>query len=219
MAVSRPPRRQAVHGHYTEKYCSTHATEAEEKEGKKNKYEWDPNSANIPFTSEGGASYLKGAGEIKCEHDTDSGTFEGATRDKDVFRFTDCEVFPFGELSKSYGAEAGEIVTYELCSLLIDHGEKGLSGKEPAAGEVWMQETNTGDHMILCLAPGPSLASFECQGIPFVVTAHSAAWSRSVHRGEAEGGQDTQGRQAGRTDDQGRIHRKGWRTGPGEPPS
>ena len=159
-------------GHYTEKYCSTHATEAEEEEGKKNKFEWDPNSANIPFTSEGGVSRLKSAaGEIiKCEHDTDSGTFEGATKDKDVFRFTDCEVFPFGELCKSYGAKAGEIVTYELSSLLIDHGEKGLSGKEPAAGEVWMQETNTGDHTDPVFGSGPWLASFECQGVPFAVS-------------------------------------------------
>ena len=169
--MSRPPRTAGCTRVTTPKSTARRTPpKPKKKEGKKNKYEWDPNSANIPFTSEGGASYLKGAGEIKCEHDTDSGTFEGATRDKDVFRFTDCEVFPFGELCKSYGAEAGEIVTYELSSLLIDHGEKGLSGKGPAAGEVWMQETNAGDHTDPVFGSGPWLASFECQGIPFVVS-------------------------------------------------
>ncbi len=152
-------------GNYTDKLCSTKAAE------KNGKYEWVPNAANIPFKSEGGPSHLKGAaGEIACERGTDSGTFEGATKDTDVFVFLGCKLKPFELVCKSYGAKEGEIVTNELASLLIDNGEKGLSGKEPAAGEVWMQETAKGVHTDPVFGPGPFLADFECGGIPFAVT-------------------------------------------------
>ncbi len=53
---------------------------------------------------------------------------------------------------------------------MIDNGEKGLSGKEPAAGEVWEQETAAGLHTDPVFGPGPFLADFECGGIPFAVT-------------------------------------------------
>jgi hypothetical protein len=152
-------------GNYTDKLCSTKSAT---KEGK---YEWVPNAANIPFTSEGGASHLKGAaGEIACEHGTDSGTLEGATKDTDVFKFFGCKLKPFELVCKSYGAAEGEIVTNTLASLMIDNGEKGLSGKEPAAGEVWMQETAAGTHTDPVFGPGNWLADFECGGIPFAVT-------------------------------------------------
>jgi hypothetical protein len=153
-------------GNYTDKLCSTKSAT---KEGK---YEWVPNAANIPFTSEGGASHLKGAaGEIACEHGTDSGTFEGATKDTDTFTFEGCKLKPFELACKSYNtATAGQIVTNALSSELLDHGQKGLSGKEPAAGEVWMQETNKGTTTDPVFGPGPFLADFECGGIPFAVT-------------------------------------------------
>ena len=153
-------------GNYTDKLCSTKAAE------KNGKYEWVPNAANIPFTSEGPASHLKGAaGEIACEHGTDSGTFEGATKDTDTFTFDGCKLKPFELACKSYNtAEAGQIVTNALASELIDNGQKGLSGKEPAAGEVWMQETNKGTTTDPVFGPGPFLADFECGGIPFAVT-------------------------------------------------
>ena len=160
-------------GKYVDKYCKTHATEAEEKEGKKNKYEWAPNSGNIPFTSEGGATHLKGAaGEIACEHATDSGTYEGATKNTDTFTFTSCKLKPFELACKSYGAGAGagEITTNALASAFIDHGEKGLSGKEPVAGEVWEQETAAGTTTDPVFGPGAWLVSFECGGVPFAVS-------------------------------------------------
>ena len=58
-------------------------------------------------------------------------------KDKDTFTFMGCKLKPFELVCTSYGAKEGEIVTNELASQLIDHGEKGLSGKEPAEGEVW----------------------------------------------------------------------------------
>jgi len=152
-------------GGYTDKLCSTKSAT---KEGK---YEWVPNAANIPFTSEGGASHLKGeAGEIACTHGTDSGTFEGATKDTDTFTFDGCKLKPFELACKSYGAaNEGEIVTNTLASALIDNGEKGASGKEPAAGEVWQSETAKETHTDPVFGPGKWLADFECGGVPFAV--------------------------------------------------
>lgn len=161
-------------GKYTDKYCKTLATEAEKAEGKKNKYEWVASTVAIPFTSEGGPSHLKGAaGEITCESGSDSGTYEvGGVNNKDTFKFFGCKLLPFGLVCKSYqvGTLAGEITTNELASKFIDHGEKGLSGKEPAAGEVWEQETNAGTTTDPVFGPGPFLADFECGGVPFSVT-------------------------------------------------
>ncbi len=158
-------------GHYTDKLCGVHATGAQETEGKANKYEWVANAGNIPFTSEGGPTHLKGAaGEISCERATDSGTLEGAKADKDVFVFIGCKLKPFELVCKSYGAKEGEIVTNSLASTLIDNGEKGLSGKEPAKGEVWQQETAAGTTTDPVFGPGPWLVNFECGGIPFAVS-------------------------------------------------
>jgi hypothetical protein len=153
-------------GNYTDKLCSTKAAE------KNGKYEWAPNAANIPFTSEGGASHLKGAaGEIARTHGTDKGTFEGATKDTDTFTFEGCKLKPFELSCKSYSStKEGEIITNTLTSGLIDHGEKGASGKEPAAGEVWMSETAAGTTTDPVFGPGPYLADFECGGVPFAVT-------------------------------------------------
>jgi hypothetical protein len=158
-------------GKFTDKLCKVGATKAQEEAGKENKYEFIDNAGNIPFTSEGGPSHLKGAaGEIACERGTDSGTFEGAKKDTDVFVFIGCKLKPFELVCKSYGAKEGEIITNTLASTLIDNGEKGLSGKEPVAGEVWEQETNAGINTDPVFGPGPWLASFECGGIPFAVS-------------------------------------------------
>ncbi len=153
-------------GNYTDKLCSTKAAE------KNGKYEWEASKAAIPYTGEGGPSHLKGAaGEIACERGTGTGTIEvGGVNGKGTDVFIGCKLKPFELVCKSYGAKEGEIVTYELATAFIDHGEKGLSGKEPAVGEVWEQNTNDGTHTDPVFGPGPFLASFECGGIPFAVT-------------------------------------------------
>jgi len=152
-------------GNYTDKLCSTKSAT---KEGK---YEWVPNAATIPLSGESGPTHLKGeAGEIACTHATGTGTIEGATKGTATDTFFGCKLKPFELACKSYGAAEGEIVTYELATVMIDHGEKGLSGKEPAEGEVWQQNTNKGTHTDPVFGPGPWLASFECGGIPFAVT-------------------------------------------------
>ncbi len=165
---------KAYKGHYLEKYCKMHASPEEVAiGGKQNKYEWQASAVAIPFASEGGASHWKGAaGEFACERVADKGEYlPGGVKDTDRLTFTGCIVKPFEELCTSYGAaNAGEIVTNELASTFIDHGEKGLSGKEPAAGEVWEQETAAGTSTDPVFGVGPWIASFECFGIPFALS-------------------------------------------------
>jgi len=153
-------------GHYSDKLCSTKVATG-------GKYEWEAyKGAPIPFTSEGGVSHLKGGpGEITCKHGTDSGVFLNATQSEDTFKFFECELAPFGLKCKSYGAAEGEIVTYVDSNVWLDHGEKGLSGGEPAAGEVWQEVFAKGENTSAGpFGKGPWLATFECGGIPFAVT-------------------------------------------------
>jgi len=159
-------------GKYENKECTKTASEA-----KKGKYEWEALPANQKFTSEGGVSHLIGAaGEIECKHGTDEGEFlKGGKLDTDTFKFVECELLPF-KFTCQNTATKGEIVTHVLESTFIDQGEKGLSGKEPKAGEVWEQFTNK-----------TTLAEFECEGIPFAVTGSVSGAVSNVNKALKEG--------------------------------
>ncbi len=143
-------------GKYEDKVCSKTATEA-----KKGKYEWVP-AAGLKYTSEEGVSHLKGgAGAITCQHSSDEGEFLNATENTDTFKYFECTLEPYG-FSCQNTANPGEIVTDVLTSHLLDHGEKGVGGKEPAEGEAWIEYRRVVLHGILY--------EFECLGIPFKVS-------------------------------------------------
>lgn len=153
-------------GKYSDKLCGTPESKGE------GKYEWEATKVAIPFTSEGGATSLNSAaGEIACEHMTDKGEYlPGGVKGTNTLTFEGCQIKPFPPVCTSYGAAYGEIVTYELATKLVDHGEKGLSGEEPAAGEVWEQAEPKGTHNDPVFGEGQWLASFECDGIPFAIS-------------------------------------------------
>ena len=173
-------------GKYIGKYCEPKeaATAKEIEEGKKNKYEWEPLAKPVKIISEGGETKLKGvAGEIACKHGTDSGELLNATENVDTFTFYECSLKPFElpcknaeveiEVGKGKTAKkekVGVIVTYPLKSKLIDHGEKGPSGKEPAEGEVWNSMQWNGTLHPSAFGEGPWLAAFECGPVPFAVS-------------------------------------------------
>jgi hypothetical protein len=166
-------------GNYEGKYCEKKAAEP----GKGNS-EWVPNAAAIKTLSEGGASALKGgAGEIACKKGSNVDEITGATTNKELFTFHECTLKPFElpcknaeiEIEEGKGKNAkkvkvGVINTYPLKSHLIDHGEKGPSGKEPASGEVWNVIEAEGMMNAGFTGPGPYLAAFECGPVPFEVT-------------------------------------------------
>jgi hypothetical protein len=73
----------------------------------------------------------------------------------DRITFTDCDVGAF-EKCRSAGEPDGTIRTNLLDAALIEHGETGLGGKEPAEGaETWDEFVSAEDE--------PYIAEYECQ--------------------------------------------------------
>jgi hypothetical protein len=109
------------------------------------------------------ATLTSAGGTITCTASTDKGRITGTKTDTDKVTFTGCTT-KVGEETvacQNIGTETkpapeGVINTYLLDSKLIDHGEKGLSGKEPASGEVW-NEFVSSEHE-------PYQAEYECGG-------------------------------------------------------
>lgn len=155
-------------GKYTNKTCT-----AEAPGGKGGKYEFEE-AKNVKYTSAGGKTSLKGsAGEITCESNTDEGEWQNGKDNTDTFKFKGCVLSVTGGKCKSATGAEGEIITNLLDSKLIDHGETGLSGKEPAEGEAWVEFSASG-LFPSAFGEGPFLATFECSGIPFAVTGAAA---------------------------------------------
>jgi hypothetical protein len=167
-------------GKYTDKNCNTLASEAEIAEGKKNKYEFTayPGAAGTKwgYTSKTKTATLKSAaGEITCKASTDKGSITGAKTDVDQVTFTTCVLSVTGGKCTSAGEAAGTIKTGELKTLLIDHGETGPSGKEPAEGEAWTAFEGPG-------GPETPSAEFVCEpGIPFTTVGSTSGVDTPVN--------------------------------------
>jgi hypothetical protein len=151
---------------YTGKYEDKNCTK-EEAAKTGGKYEWvpypGPAGTKWGYTSKSKTAILEGsAGDITCKASTDTGEVTGVKSDVDTTSFTDC-ILSITKESCQNGATKGTITTTHNVTTLIDHGEKGDSGLEPALGEVWTQFTGEGT-----TGQGGTLAEWECSGIPFV---------------------------------------------------
>jgi hypothetical protein len=144
-------------GNYTDKYCTMKSAT---KEGK---YEWEPDTKEIPQTGEGGESKLtSAAGAITCKKGKSTGKFINASESRLRITFEECTSEPAkGVVVPCQNtATKGEIVTNELHSKMVDFpemvttlneaGEASLVG--PKEKEVWSDVFTEG---------GPS-AEFEC---------------------------------------------------------
>jgi len=129
--------------------------------------------AGPKFTASTGEAVLTtpdlGSGAVKCKASTTAGELTGAQTDQERVTFTGCEFEGLpcesaGENSTPSG-KSGVIITNLLDSKLIDHGEKGLSGGEPATGEVW-DELISSEHT-------PYQAEFNCAGVVFLRSSGS----------------------------------------------
>ncbi len=156
--VKAPKEGRKYTGRYTDKDCTAPATEAETEAGKKNKYEWAPGSGPMPgYSSKSKTVVLEGgAGDFTCKSSTDVGRITGARTGEDQLTFNDCVP------SVGTCAEA-TIETKVLETVLVDHGELGLSGGEPAAGEAWIEYVSKS-------GPSGVIAEFTCNGIVFELT-------------------------------------------------
>ena len=153
-------------GNYSDKNCQI-------KVGGTGGWEWYPaGSPQVPtpiaYTDSTKTAELVGAaGVIKCKKSTSSGAITGPKSDIDVVRFTGCEFIGAvkGECH-SAGEPAGNITTNVLNTKLIDHGEKGFSGGEPAEGEVWTEFYGPG-------GPETVQAEYECAKLLVIRTEGS----------------------------------------------
>ena len=156
-------------GKYLDKNCTEEASEAQQKEGKKNKYEFEPGTTGnhglpIPYTGKGKTKRLYGeAGSIVCPKTTLVGEFTGPKAGADAVTVTGCTLSVTNGACTTEG-EAPGTIEIDQETQLIDHGEKGPSGLEPKAGEVWDAfAPRVGSPFY------PNQTEFSCSGIPFSV--------------------------------------------------
>ncbi len=163
-------------GRYTDMGCTTPATQAEREAGKSNKYEWEPGPGAKPgYTSKSRTVTLADeAGVITCTSGSDVGRITGPKTGEDQLKLTDCT-------ASVGGCFEGPIETNVLETVLIDHGETGLSGREPAEGEAWIEYVSKS-------GPAGVLAEFSCKGIPFTLTGSlSGVLSGNVNQASSKG--------------------------------
>ncbi len=95
-----------------------------------------------------------------CKEGTATGTVTGPKTSQAVDTFTSCEAG--GKQCHTLNtATPGEIRTFTLEGTLIEHGEKGLSGKEPEPGEVWDEFANQHG------AEAPLVDTYLCEGFGY----------------------------------------------------
>ncbi len=178
-------------GRYAENNCQT------ESGGAEGKYEWIPYPGPIGtkwgYTAKARTVTLKGSGgSVVCSSWTAQGMIESINTAEERVVMSHCKLSVTSETCQS-GPTAGEVLTNELHVNLIESGERGLSGKEPASGEVWSQ-------LVGSEGPSSSQVEFECAGIPFstfgsvsgVASGNVGVMSKRgrVNYSEADGEQD-----------------------------
>lgn len=97
------------------------------------------------FTSTTGHAVLESAaGDITCLKSKGTGEITGLTTDTEVITFESCELsLGYKCTSTIPGTKEADIISYSDTTL-IDNGETGPSGDEPASGEVWDSFAPTG---------------------------------------------------------------------------
>jgi hypothetical protein len=144
-------------GNYTDANCTVVNAKHE------GEYEWAPTpvGSHIKTTDTSTTATLKSAlGSVVCKKSKSTGEITGPKTDTEIVTFETCETSKKKCTSVQAGEKVGNITTYLLDTSLIDHGEKGLSGKEPVEGEVWTQFVSS-EHE-------PYQAQFTCVGVPGV---------------------------------------------------
>lgn len=168
-------------GKYSDKNCQELAPEpGKYYSGPEGKYEWYPypGPAGTPeatwdYTSKGTTATLEtpGVGNVTCAKNKDEGKWLGVKSDVDVVTFEDCtnNVFNTPCLNEGTPGKKGGTIKVADYTTLIDHGEKGPSGGEPAPGEVWTAFSAIGgiDPEVEAELGQPLTAAFECEtGLP-----------------------------------------------------
>jgi hypothetical protein len=137
-------------GEYANGTCTTKSLKAH-----KGKFEKKP---GIKVEATTGKATLEtpafGKNNVECSSSKTVGEITGPKSNTETVTFSGCKFE--GLPCSTVGDASEELTTQKLASELIDHGEKGDSGLEPALGEVWNQLTP---------ATPPYFIEFTCGGV------------------------------------------------------
>jgi hypothetical protein len=125
------------HGRYTDKTCGVLSPTST------GRYERGSPTFPVTFTSKTATvDWRSAAGAMDCKASTGTGEILGSKANLEETTFTQCELSILAACTNlSIYEETGKYSPSEITVLssseLVDHGEKGPSGLEPAEGEVW----------------------------------------------------------------------------------
>jgi hypothetical protein len=148
-----------ANGEYTSTSCTKKSAQAEN-----GSYEWEGISPAGFTIAIGKATFSNEDGTATCKEGSETGKFTGPKTGEATVSFYHCTAEYESEHlpCTSHNAEySEEIETFAFETTLIEHGEKGLHGLEPEAGEVWVQAANQHG------AEAPWTDKFFCTGLGY----------------------------------------------------
>lgn len=164
-------------GQYLDKGCTKKATIQETQAGgTDNKWDWESGPGPSPVLSAKGkvvTLQMGGeAGSITCERHTSTGQLSSSKEASMQITFSGCTWSATGETCESSGQVAGSLV-WPVFDRLVDHGEHGHGGGEPAEGEVWSELTVFPNAEFTCGAAKTSFVVFD--GVAGVTSGKSVS--------------------------------------------
>ncbi len=152
-------------GQYLDKGCTKKATIQETQVGgSANKWNWEPGPGpSLGLSAKGKAVTLQLSGEggsITCEKHTSTGQLSSSKEASMQITFIGCTWSVTGESCESTGQIPGWVV-WPVFDRLVDHGERGHGGGEPAEGEVWSEFTVFPNAEFTCGAAKTSFVVFD----------------------------------------------------------
>lgn len=147
-------------GEYTNSTCTTKASKKGKGKFEREKcYGGGSGCAEYKITS--GEVVLEGVtsrSPIKCTSSKGEGIITSAKEGHQTLVLEGCSAAGGHVICTSEGASSGVIKTETLDAKLIDHGETGKGGLEPASGEIWNEYSGASEEVI---------AKFDCVGIGY----------------------------------------------------
>jgi hypothetical protein len=143
-------------GKYENKTCTTTASGP-----KKAKYEWEPATKPLQLVTHGGELVFelssKAQHKLTCASSRSSGEWvSGKEAEGPNLELESCSLAHTSE-GCATGAKEGNLESGPWKAKLIDHGEVGLGGGEPAEGEAWIETYTEAGTPLFKFTCGPVL--------------------------------------------------------------
>jgi hypothetical protein len=180
-------------GKFIDKACVAPAGPREIERGRQNRYEWYPGLTGIGQDGQGGVEITRNnfvgvtkakapvlvvreGGSIECRASTGMYEVTGVKTGVEQTTFTGCLLSTTRDECTSAGSSPGVIATGELQTRLFAPGEPRPESRQPAEGEVWLEQEDRE-------APGALWVEFTCGAPEFSFTMRgwlSGSLSRDI---------------------------------------